>query len=372
MRTKQLRIVDVSAELLRLPLPRPMLSGSSGGPGGKPVTHINMPIVSITTDDRTIGIGFAWNLMGGGGATKALLVEDIAPLLVGEDPLNHERLWHKLYRKLQSVGRAGIVTQAMAAVDLALWDIKGKVAGLPVWQLLGGMREEVPAYGSDGGWLYMSVDEMLDQFEAYLSQGMHGVKMKVGHADPEIDIDRVGEVRKRLGKSVWLAVDANQQWVYEQAITAGRAFEKFGVAWLEEPFLCEDIESHARLTKALDIPIALGETLASRHEFAAYIGADAADILQPDVIRAGGITECQKIFTLGEIQGRAIAPHHIMEVSIHLLCGLTREGPVEYMPWIAGAFAETPEFRNGRMIAPTAPGLGLSIPDDVVNEYRVM
>lgn len=366
-----MQIVDVAADLLRLPLQRPMLSGSSGGAGGKPVTHINMPVVFVTTDNQLTGTGFAWNLMGGGGATKTLLAEDIGPMLIGENALHHERLWRKLYRKLQSVGRAGIVTQAMAAIDLALWDIKGKSTGLPVWKLLGGMRDEVPAYGSDGGWLYMSVDDMLDQFETYLSQGMFGVKMKVGHADPEIDIERVSEVRRRLGKSVWLAVDANQQWVYEQAIIAGRAFEKLGIAWLEEPFLCEDIESHRRLSSMLDIPIALGETLASRHEFAAYIRADAVDILQPDVIRAGGITECQKILTLADIYGRSVAPHHIMEVSIHLLCGLTSEGPVEYMPWIAKAFAEGPEIKNGYMAAPLAPGLGLSIPKDIINKYRV-
>ena len=366
-----MRIVDVTAELVRLPLPRPMLSGSSGGAGGKPVTHINMPIVSIATDDGIEGIGFAWNLLGGGGATKTLLADDIAPLLLDQDPLDHERLWRKVYRKLQSVGRAGLVTQAQAAVDLALWDIKGKAAGLPVWKLLGGMREQAPVYGSDGGWLYMTVDEMMDQFDDYLRQGMYGVKMKVGHADPEIDIERVAEVRRRLGSGVWLAVDANQQWDYEKAIKAGRAFEKLDVAWLEEPLICEDVVGHARLVDKLDIPIALGETLASRFEFASYIRAGAVDTLQPDIIRAGGITECAKIVHLAEINGRAVAFHHIMEVSIHLVCGLLAEGPIEYMPWIAAAFTEGPEIKNGQMIAPSAPGLGLDIPDDIIEAYRV-
>ncbi|MGI9499605.1 MAG: mandelate racemase/muconate lactonizing enzyme family protein [Geminicoccaceae bacterium] len=366
-----MQIADVAVELLRMPLPRPMLSGSSGGAGSKPVTHINMPIVSITTDNGIEGIGFAWNLMGGGGATKSLLVDDITPLLLDQDPLDHERLWRTIYRRLQSVGRAGLVTQAQAAVDLALWDIKGKAAGMPVWQLLGGMRSDAPVYGSDGGWLYMTVDEMLDHFEAYLSQGMFGVKMKVGHADPEIDIERVREVRERLGGRVWLAVDANQQWNYDKAVMAGRAFEKLGVAWLEEPLICEDLKGHARLVDKLDIPIALGETLASRFEFASYINQNAVDTLQPDVIRAGGITECAKIVHLADAAGRSVAFHHIMEVSIHLVCGLLAEGPIEYMPWIAGAFAEEPEIKNGRMTAPSIPGLGLSIPDGIIERYRV-
>ncbi len=367
-----LKIIDVTAELLRLPLPRPMLSGSSGGAGGKPVTHINMPIVSVTTDSGCTGMGFAWNLMGGGGAARTLLADDIAPLLLGQDALDHERLWRLVYRKLQSVGRAGLVTQAQAAVDLALWDIKGKAANLPLWKLLGGMRADAPVYGSDGGWLYMTVDEMMDQFDDYLRQGMFGVKMKVGHADPEIDIERVAEVRKRLGKGPWLAVDANQQWNFDRAVRAGRAFEKLGVAWLEEPLICEDIVGHARLVDKLDIPIALGETLASRFEFAAYIRAGAVDTLQTDIIRAGGITECAKIAHLADINGRAVAFHHIMEVSIHLVCGLLAEGPIEYMPWIAAAFEEGPEVRNGRMLAPTKPGHGLVISDEVKERHRVV
>ncbi len=346
-----------------------MLSGSSGGAKAKPIERINMPVVFIETDKGTIGTGFAWNHMGGSQALKSLLTEDVAPLLIGEDPLNHERLWHKIYRKLQSVGRAGLVTQAQAAVDLALWDIKGKDADMPVWQLLGGMRDRAAVYGSDGGWLYMTVDEMLDQFETYLSQGMMGVKMKVGNADPQIDIDRVSEVRARLGKNVWLTVDANQQWDFNTALLAGRAFEKLDVAWFEEPCLCDDIQSHARLADKLNIPIALGETLASRFEFMSYINSNAVDIVQPDIIRAGGITECVKIITLAEMTGRSVAPHHMMEASIHLICGSMKCGPVEFMPWIASAFTEPMRIEDGHMLAPRKAGLGLEIPDDVIAKH---
>jgi L-alanine-DL-glutamate epimerase-like enolase superfamily enzyme len=366
-----MKIARIDADLLRLPMPRPMLSGSSSGAGGKPVDHINMPLVRITTDDGITGIGYAWSLMGGGLATRSILVEDFAPHLLGENPLDHERLWQKLYRKLQSVGRAGVVIQAQAAVDLALWDIKGKVAGLPVYKLMGGMRERAPVYGSDGGWLYMTVDEMLAEFRAYLDKGMMGIKMKVGHADPGVDIERVQAVRDGLGPDAWIAVDANQQWNVEQAMKAGRAFEKANIAWLEEPLICEDIPGHARLARDLDIAIAMGETLGSRHEFNRYLQQDAADVLQPDIIRVGGITETVKVVTLAEVNGKAVAPHHMMETTIQIACGVMREGPIEYMPWLSAAFPDGAAIEGGYMYPSKRPGLGLEIADEAIERYRV-
>ena len=208
-------------------------------------------------------------------------------------------------------GRRGLVTQAQAAVDLALWDIKGKIAGLPVYKLLGGRRESAPVYYSDGGWLYMSASEMVAAFEEYLAQGMFGVKMKIGHADYRTDIQRVREVRKALGDKVWIAVDANQKWDFPTAVRVGRELEQLGIAWFEEPLLCEDIPGHARLAAELDIPIAMGETLGSRYEFDAYLRADAVDILQPDIIRVGGITEMVKVVDPGGRRQSAggAAPH---------------------------------------------------------------
>jgi L-alanine-DL-glutamate epimerase-like enolase superfamily enzyme len=366
-----MRITEVRAELLRMPLPRPMQSGSSGGTKGGPVGRVNMPVVFITTEDGTRGLGYSWSLLGGDTATRCVLRDDFAPLLIGEDALDHERLWHKLYRRLQTVGRRGLVTQAQAAVDLALWDIKGKIAGLPVYKLLGGCRESAPCYGSDGGWLYMSVAEMVKAFEDYLSQGMMGVKMKIGHEDPKIDIDRVREVRRAMGDNVWIAVDANQKWDFPTAMRVGRELEQLGIAWFEEPLLCEDIPGHARLAAALDIPIAMGETLGSRFEFDAYLRANAVDIVQPDIVRVGGITEMVKIVTMADVAQLPVAPHHMMESTIQVACGAMHSGPIEYMPWVAGAFAEPAQIKNGCMLPPQRPGLGLEIPEETIRRFGV-
>ena len=366
-----MRIAEVKTELLRMPLPRPMQAASSSGKKGGPVDKVNMPIIFITTEDGTTGVGYSWSLLGGDTATRCILKDDFAPLLIDEDALDHERLWHKLYRRLQTVGRRGLVTQAQAAVDLALWDIKGKIAKMPVYKLLGGRRESAPVYYSDGGWLYMSVSEMVAAFEEYLAKGMFGVKMKIGHADYRTDIQRVREVRKALGDKVWIAVDANQKWDYPTAVRVGRELEQLGIAWFEEPLLCEDIPGHARLAAELNIPIAMGETLGSRYEFDAYLRAEAADILQPDIIRVGGITEMVKVATLADVANRPVEPHHMMESSIQVACGVLESASIEYMPWVASAFAEPMVIKNGHMFPPQKPGLGLEIPEEIIQRYRV-
>jgi len=364
-------IIDVQVELLRLPLPRPMLSGSAGGAEAKPVTHISMPVIFITTENGLRGVGYAWSHMGGSVATRTVLECDIKPMLLGQDALNHERIWKQIGTRLQAVGRRGLVVHAQAATDLALWDIKGKAAGLPLHKLLGGISEEAPVYGSDGGWLYMSVEEMLDAFRAYLDQGMMGVKMKVGHDDVRVDIQRVTAVRKALGDEVWLTVDANQMWNYPQALAAGRAFEELSIGWLEEPLNCEDVAGHARLADDLDVPVALGETLGSRFEFATYLKANSVDVLQPDIIRVGGITEMLRVATLAEVAGRPLAPHHMMESTIHVVCGVMAGAPIEHMPWMEAAFTQKTNIENGRMRPPEGPGLGLEIADETLSKYRV-
>lgn len=369
-RADAMKITDVQADMLRLPLPKPMLSGSSGGVGGKPRRHIDVPICLIETDQGHTGLGFGWTLMGGGGAVAQFLQDDVAPYLIGREVHVHA-IVQELTRKLQSMARAGIGRQAIGCVDIALWDLLGKEANLPLWRLLGGTRTEVPCYGSDGGWLYMAPEEIAKAAQTYLDQGMFGIKMKVGHDDPQIDVDRVETILEALPDGTWLAVDANQQWTYERALYAADAFADLGVAWLEEPFLAEDIASHARLVRKARLPIAAGENLSNRFEFQSYIDAGAIDILQPDVCRIGGITETAAVIGQGQATGRAVAPHHMMELSQHLACGLMHDGPIEYMPWLNAIFGDALTFERGRLIAPTRPGLGLEITQEQRKEFSL-
>ncbi len=366
-----LRITSVRTELLRLPLERPIVSGSaSGGRGGK-LDSIFLLATWIGTDHGPEGLGFGYFLQGGGRAAKAIVEDDLVPAMIGESPLDHEHVWQKLYWRLHSIGRRGLVMQAQSALDIALWDLKGKVAGLPLWKLLGGARPSAAVYGSDGGWLWMSVEQMIDAAREYLAQGMIGTKLKVGHDDPREDVRRVAAVRKALGDDVWLAVDANQRWDFVTALTMGREFERLGCAWFEEPMTCEDPAGHARLADALDIPIALGETLQSRLEIQDYLLRDAVDIVQPDLTRVGGLTEFLKIVAFAEGLHRPVWPHLMMEASIHLACGLTSVAGIEYMPWLTAAFTNPPRVEKGRMIPPARPGLGLEIGPVAIDRFRV-
>ncbi len=366
-----MQIRSCEAQLLELPLDRPVVSGMSSGGRGDALRTIFMPVVTLTTEDGQVGRGYTWTLSAGGTAMKLVLEQDVAGLVVGQSACDHEKILYDLYWKTQGVGRHGLVPQAIAALDLALWDLKGQMADLPLYRLLGGLRDRAPAYGSDGGWLNMSVEEMVSAARQYLEMGMRGVKLKVGHDDPSEDMDRVARVRDALGPEVWIAVDANQRWDLPRASRAGRAFEELGCAWFEEPMLCDDVIGHAKLSRRLDIPIALGETLGSRFEIHRFLEAGAVEVVQPDLARVGGVTEFLRIASLCETYRTPVEPHLMMEASVHLACGVPGVSGLEYMPWLTPAFAEPLVLEDGCLLAPRGPGLGLEVSGTLMEKYRV-
>ena len=363
-----MRITHFDSQLLNVPLSRPRASASEEQAGR--LNHIVVLLVRLDTDTGLSGLGFAYALQSSGRALHAIAADDLAPLVLGEDPLNHERLAAKVYVRLQTVGRRGLVPQAYSAVDLALWDLKGKVAGLPLHKLLGGARDSAEVYGSDTGWLWMSPEQIVTESRPYIEQGI-GIKVKVGR-DAEADYDRVTRIREAVGEDVWLAVDANERYDYGTALAMGHFFEEeVGVAWFEEPISCEDVEGHARLASKLEVPLAAGEMLFSRDEFERYLERDALAVLQPDVTRLGGLTAFLKVAALAEQHQRPLAPHLLPEVAVHLACGLPQVTMVEYMPWLEPLFVQTPRIVEGRLVPLAGPGLGLEVNAKAVEKYRV-
>jgi L-alanine-DL-glutamate epimerase-like enolase superfamily enzyme len=363
-----MRITHADCQLLHVPLTRPRASKSEAAAGK--LNHVVVLLVQLDTDSDLRGLGVALLLQSSGKALLALAQDDLAPLLTGEDPLDHERLQAKVYWRFQSIGWRGLVASAYSAFDLALWDLKGKAANLPLHKLLGGARESAPVYGSDTAFLWMSPEQILEASRPYLAQGMMGIKVKVG-GDPEDDADRLTRLREMLGEHVWLGVDANQRYDYGTALAMGHFFEEeIGCDWFEEPILCEDVEGHRRLASKLELPLALGETLFGRAEFEAYLAADAVGVLQPDLTRLGGITPFLEIAALARQHYKTVAPHLLPEIVVQLACGLPQVTTVEYMPWLTPLFANPPAVRDGRLVPPDGPGLGLVLDEEMVQRTR--
>ncbi len=362
-----MRITRLESHLLRLPLPYPATARDDRRP---PLTHVFALVVRLHTDTDSCGLGFAYAEQGGGRALQAIADDDLAPLIVGEDPLDHERLGQRVSGRFQGIGRSGLVPQAYSAVDVALWDLKGKAAGLPLYKLLGGARSAAPVYAGDAGWLWLSPEQIIERAQDYLSQGIMGIKMKIGLPDPEADAGRLQRVRDVLGEDVWFAVDANQRYDYSTALAMGRFLdEEIAPDWLEEPISCDDIDGHARLADKLETPIAIGESLYNRLEFEGYIEQRAATILQPDVTRVGGVTAWLKIAALAEAKHRPVTPHVLPEIGVHLACGLPGVVAVEYMPWLFPLFTAPPKIVDGKLVPPAGPGLGLELNPDTLGKY---
>ncbi|MER6816541.1 mandelate racemase/muconate lactonizing enzyme family protein [Spirillospora sp. NPDC000708] len=354
------RVAWVELSSVTLPLAVPVSDAKVLTGRQRPMTEVVFLFAEIGTEGGHEGIGFGYAKRAGGPGQFAHAAE-IAPALIGEDPSDIGRLWTKLAWAGASAGRGGLAVQAIAAFDIALWDLKAKRAGLPLAKLLGAHRDSVRCYDTSGGFLHAPLEEVLDNASAALASGIGGIKIKVGHPDRAEDLRRVTAVRERLGDAVPLMVDANQQWDRPAALRMGRALEEFGLTWIEEPLDAHDAEGHADLARALDTPIATGEMLTSVAEHRALIDARAADVLQPDAPRIGGITEFLRLAVLADHHRLGLAPHFAMEIHLHLAAAYPSEPWVEHFDWLDPLFDERLEISGGRMHVPARLGLGITL-----------
>ena len=326
----------------------------------KPLNDVALLFAEIETKHGYRGLGFTYTLRTGGPA-QFEHAKELAPLLIGEDPNDIAKIWTKLVWAGASVGRSGVATQAIAAFDTALWDLKAKRAELSLAKLLGAHRDSVPCYNTSGGYLQASIEEVLEKATASRERGIGGVKIKVGHPDRNVDLKRVDAVRKHLGDHVPLMVDVNQQWDRITAMRMGRAFEQYNLEWIEEPLDAYDVEGHAALSQALDTPIGTGEMLTSSREMIEYIQLGAIDVVMHDAPRVGGITPFLKVAAMAEHRGLIMAPHFVMEIHLQLAAAYPHQTWVEHFEWLEPAFNESMEIKNGQMIVPNRPGLGLTM-----------
>ncbi|MGP5251811.1 L-talarate/galactarate dehydratase [Brachybacterium alimentarium] len=354
------RIRSVELSSVVLPLSTPISDAKVLTGRQRPMTEVVLLFAENRTEQGLEGIGFSYSKRGGGPAQYAH-AKEVADLLIGEDPSDIPRLYERLLWAAASVGRSGLATQALAALDISLWDLKAKRAGLPLAKLLGPYRDSVRTYNTSGGFLNAPLEEVTRNAVRSLEAGIGGIKIKVGHPDPAVDRARVTAVREAIGEDAPLMVDANQQWDRPTALRMGRWLEQFDLVWIEEPLDAYDVEGHRQLADALDTPIATGEMLASVAEHVRLIDARACDIIQPDAPRVGGITQFLRLATLADHAGLQLAPHFAMEIHLHLAAAYPREPWVEHFDWLDPLFEERLETRDGRMLVPDRPGLGITL-----------
>ena len=356
------KITALTLSLALLPLDRPISDAKVLTGRQRPMTEIAFLFAEIMTAEGHQGVGYSYSKRAGGRGQYAH-AKEIANEVIGEDPNDIQRIWTKLIWAGASVGRSGLATQAIAAIDIALWDLKAKRAGLPLAKLLGAYRDSVACYNTSGGFLSSSIEEIIDNAHASIERGIGGVKIKVGQPDARIDLNRVETVRSALNDDVDLMVDANQQWDRVIALRIGRQLESFQLTWMEEPLDCYDAEGHAMLADKLDTAIATGEMLTSTAEHRLLIDRRSVDFIQPDAARVGGITQFLRIMTLGEEAGLKLAPHFAMEIHVHLSAAYPLDAWVEHFEWLEPLFNERLRIADGRMHVPARPGLGFTLSD---------
>ncbi len=371
---EEIRITAVEPFLLHVPVTGAHIADSMHS-----ITHWGMPGVVIRTDSGLSGYGYT-----GTHAHREcdlLITECIsnvyAPLLLGAPVHDVPALWKKVYHfpPAQWVGRAGITQLALAAVDIALWDLKAKAAGLPLWQLMGGNGpKRIEAYNTDGGWLSLSKEQLVDNCRRSVEeQGFHGVKVKVGLPSAHEDIERVQAVRRAIGPGVRLMVDANGCCDLSSAIELGRHFEEFDIGWFEEPLWYEDVEGHRRLAQSIRTPIALGEQLYSLDAFAVFVLAGAVHFPQPDATRLGGISEWWRVADLAHAHGLPVAPHvgDMMQVHLQLALAHPSCAILEYIPWTLQCFREAVKVIDGQFVPPELAGAGTELRSDAIDRFGV-
>ncbi len=297
------RIESVSSRLFRLEMPRPW---------GVDVTSQHLIVTELHTSTGGVGTGFSWTVRAGGQAVKAMIDADCAPAVAGL-PATPESVWDHLHTFLRESG-GGVTTLAMAGIDIALWDLRGRTAGLGLPDLIGRQRDQVAAYAS-GVNRHLTVAELTERTSQQAQAGHTRFKMKVGLPDLDTDLERVAAVRAVIGPDALLMVDANQLWDLPAARRAARALEQFDIYWLEEPLPAEDYRGYADLRRSISIPVAAGESLYTEAQFRELLLAGAIDFIQPNICRVGGITPFLRIARLAQQFSVPVMPHLLPDFS---------------------------------------------------------
>ncbi len=330
------------------------------------------PIVRITDADGAVGTGYSYTIGTGGPSIIALIEHTLAPLLIGREAEEVERIWRDLLFATHATSVGAITSLSLAAVDTALWDLRCRRAGLPLWQLAGGAKPSVPLYTTEGGWLHIETAALVDDAVQAQALGFGGSKVKIGRPHLSEDDARLAAVRAAVGDGYEIMTDANQGFNRPEALRRAKVLESNGIAWFEEPMPADDVAAHTLLAAATSVPIAVGESLYSLSQFKDYLAAGACSIVQADVARIGGITPWLKVAHLAEAHNVPICPHFLMELHVSLVCAVPNAPWLEYIPQLDDVTTAPMRMERGRAHAPDQPGLGIEWDWAAIERGQVM
>ena len=324
------------------------------------------PMVTIYDSDGAVGTGYSYTIGTGGPSVMALLEHSLAPALIGRDPDCIEGIWRDLLFMTHATSVGPITSLALAAIDTALWDLRCKNMGLPLWKVAGGSRERIPLYSTEGGWLHLETEALVDDALRMQAQGFKGSKVKIGCEHMSQDSARLGAVRNGVGDAYEIMTDANQGFTLSEAIRRARVLEEHNISWFEEPLPADDVAGHAQLAQHSSVPIAVGESLYSLSQFKDYLQSGAASIVQVDVARIGGITPWLKVAHLAEAYNVMVCPHFLMELHLPLVCAIPNAKWLEYIPQLDSITTTPISIKDGYATPSNTPGLGIDWDEKVI------
>jgi len=360
-----MKITRLRTQVVHLPIDPPIQSSIMGA-----LRTTDCVLTFLDTDDGLTGEGLVMTINNRRLGVIHEMIRNLEDLVIGLDPRLGGSLNARAWKELNFLGYEGVSIIGLAALDMAMWDLRGKAAGLNVAHLIGACRASVPTYASGGLWLGGSLDDLQQQARGFVDRGFRGMKTRVGPGDPDAMVARVRAVREAIGPDIALMVDANQQMTVKQAIRIGRMMEDLNLTWFEEPVICHDHQGEAQIAAALDTPIASGETVYTHRGILGMLEARSADVLMPDLQRMGGPSEFLKAGHLCEAFHIPCASHLFPEMSLSLLAALPGGYYLEHMPWFEPIYRDRIELdADGHAVVPDRPGWGFSFDPDAIRRF---
>lgn len=359
-----MKITDLRTVPVALPLDK------SIGNATARITVFSCIAVFLDTDEGMVGENLIFTIRPEQVKLLDAMVHVLRDAVIGRSPDDTAAVWAECWKRINFIGFSGVSIMGISAIDGAMWDLRGKAAGLSISRLLGRARDRVPAYASGGLWLSQSTDELVEQAGGFAAAGFKAMKLRLaGRAD--VDLPRLRAVRQAIGNEVKLMVDANQVLDAKAAIRLGRQMAEYGIGWFEEPVPAHDLEQSAEVAAALDMPVASGENDYTLHGFKRLLDAKAADILMPDLQRVGGVSEFVRAGALAAAYNKPVSSHLFPEMSLQVMGSIPNATLLEHLEWYSPLYQEQMQMEAGDILVPDRPGWGFSLDLDQLQHFSL-